>query len=351
MTTSNFPPPAAASPLRPPPAHGALAPAGAPHHAPRHAPLTLGAFLRILRASRAFILITAATAALAAVGIVLLLPRTYTAAATFVLQGSKGGGGLAGLASQFGVSVAPADVWQQPNFYIDLLKSRTVLEAVAGDSVCDPCGRGASMRPLAERLGITERDPARRRAAVGSKVQRLTEATASPRTGLVTLRVKSKSPWLAQQIADRFLAELTRFNYEARRAQAIAERQFAEQRMQDVAAELRGAEARLQAFYRTNRSYENSPELRFAENRLRRDVALQQDVYTALARSFEQARLDEVRDLPVLVVVDRAAVPPWPDERKLPLFGVLGAVTGLLVGVGLSLGRALLPQLQDDGAP
>jgi uncharacterized protein involved in exopolysaccharide biosynthesis len=54
----------------------------------------------------------------------------------------------------------------------------------------------------------------------------------------------------------------------------------------------------MQAFLQANRQWANSPDLTFQHDRLERDIALRQQVYTTLVQSFEQARISEVRDTP-----------------------------------------------------
>jgi uncharacterized protein involved in exopolysaccharide biosynthesis len=63
---------------------------------------------------------------------------------------------------------------------------------------------------------------------------------------------------------------------------------------------------------------------------------LEQQVYTTLVQSFEQARIAEVRDTPVLTVLQPPFMPPGPDERRLPLFLALGLALGAMCGLVLA---------------
>src|SRR4051812_2885756 len=65
----------------------------------------------------------------------LMRDRTYTSRATFVPQGVKASGaGLGALAAQFGVNVGNPQDGLSPDFYVGLVRSRTVLGALVDSS-------------------------------------------------------------------------------------------------------------------------------------------------------------------------------------------------------------------------
>src|SRR5690606_9280112 len=85
---------------------------------------------------------------------------------------------------------------------------------------------------------------------------------------------------------------------------ARAEREFVGARLQEAERELREAEAELEAFLRQNRRYDQSAQLQFEYGRLQRQVELRQQVYVTLAQAFEQVRIEEVRNTPVISVLE-----------------------------------------------
>ena len=91
----------------------------------------------------------------------------------------------------------------------------------------------------------------------------------------------------------------------------------------------------MQDFMQANRQWDNSPDLQFQHDRLQRDITLRQQVYTTLVQSFEQARIAEVRDTPVITVLQEPFFPP-PDDDRLLLVGALGVVLGGLAGIVLA---------------
>jgi uncharacterized protein involved in exopolysaccharide biosynthesis len=157
----------------------------------------------------------------------------------------------------------------------------------------------------------------------------------SRETGVVTVEARTKWPDLSLQIARRLLDEIARFNLDTRQSQAAAERAFIEERVDSARNALTHAEASMQAFLQANRQWENSPDLSFQYDRLERDISLRQQVYTTLVQSFEQARIAEVRDTPVITVL-QAPFLPARDSRRVALMGAVGLVLGGIAGLVLA---------------
>jgi uncharacterized protein involved in exopolysaccharide biosynthesis len=155
----------------------------------------------------------------------------------------------------------------------------------------------------------------------------------NPKTGVITFSVRSQNPELSFQISNRLLAEVNRFNLERRQTQAGVERKFTEARLATVREELRDAESRLQRFLQDNREYARSPTLSFEADRLQRDVALRQQIYTSFAQAFEQSKIEEVRDTPLITAIEQPATAAWPDGRGLTQKGVLALAIGAMLGL------------------
>lgn len=290
------------------------------------------------------------TAALLA-GLAALRDRTYTATASFVPQSGKASPNLAGLAAQFGVNVQNAEATQSPDFYADLLKSREILRGAVTSTYTLPTDSGVVRTTLVPVFGWHEEDPRRREDEAMRVLGRRLGVAVSTRTGVVSTTVQSVDPDLSAQIAERLLALLSEFNLERRRSQAAAEREFVERRLAEVRRELRTAERRLEAFYLRNRDYANSPTLRFEQDRLSKDLSMHQQLFSTLAESFEQAKIDEVRDTPVITVIEPPVVPVRPDPRGLALKAVAGLVGGGILGVLIAFLRHGLRRAGDDRAP
>lgn len=286
----------------------------------------------LLRRRRVIVLSTLLVGALA-VAFAFLRAPSFTTAASFRPQGSEASQSqLMALASQFGVAVGGGDELS-PAFYAELLTSREILlTAAEGDYRLD----GSTVR-LADLLEIEEDTEDLRIKGVIDWIRESAVSVSTGReTGIVTVNVTTDWPELSLQIAERLLAEISRFNMETRQSQAASERSFIEERVENARSDLEAAENELQQFLQANRQFENSPELQFQYERLQRNVSLRQQVYTTLVQSFEQARIAEVRDTPVITVLQPPYMPPGPDERRLALFLALGLVLGGMGGTVLA---------------
>lgn len=282
----------------------------------------------------------------------LLAPRTYTTTASFITQSSKAPGNLSGLAAQLGVNVPAADAATSPAFYLDLLKSRGVLGSVADSRFDYRADTGRVSATLDRILRVNGATAAAKREATIEALRNSISASMAQKTGVVTYGVRTRHPELSHLIATRISAEMTRFNLERRQSQAAAERKFAEGRLAEVRGELRIAEDRMQVFLQRNREYRSSPDLIFEAERLEREIALRQQLYAALSQSLEQAKMEEVRDTPVLTLIEQPNVPVGPDRRGLLRKGLLALGIGMLLGAMVAGARVVAgkarPESRDD---
>jgi uncharacterized protein involved in exopolysaccharide biosynthesis len=262
---------------------------------------------------------------------------TFTASTTFLPESPSGASSLSnlsGLASQFGISIGSGD-GTEPQFYVRLLRSRQVFDSVllsrfpSRASITSP----ADSSTLLDLLGA-EGDSLPERLHDGrEKLLDLVGIDADRETGVVEVRVDSRDPALAADVANAFVAFLGAFNTTSRQTRARYLREFVEARSQSAAQELEVAENELRLFFERNRTWEQSPQLRIEVDRLQRRVTLRQDILLTLNREFETARIEEVNDQPVISVIDRAQVPQRKSKPRRMLWLFLSLVGGTLVAL------------------
>ena len=112
-----------------------------------------------------------------------------------------------------------------------------------------------------------------------------------------------------------------------------------------------GAEGRLGVFLRNNRQFASSPDLSFEFDRLQRRVAPHQGILTALTTAFEDARVREVRDTPVITVIEAPELPARPDPRGRTQRGLLGMLFGGMAGGVLGFWKEALQRRDSEGDP
>ncbi len=210
---------------------------------------------------------------------------------------------------------------------------------------------------------------------------------------IITLEVEDRDAKRAADMANAYVEALDRFNREVRMTKGRRTRLFVGQRMQDTADSLASAEDQLAAYQVTHRtppisaeaasamssiaglyaqrealvvrlgvigSYTTGesdevtqiraelaeldrrlrqvPETGIQSLRLLRQLKTLEQLKALLTAQYEQARIEEVRDVSTLEVLD-AATPP--ERRSRPKRATLVAI-GVLLGLGASVSLALL---------
>ena len=294
-------------------------------------PLNAVAIVNAVLRQRQRILTAALVAAVVVVAWKLTRPRMYASEALFSVQASEQRSPFSGIAAQFGVALPTQQGEQSAAYYVELMKSRPILETVHRT----PIVVGTDTISVADAFDIRVTDTLQRQDQTVRRLSRAIAANRSRETGIVTVQLAARSAPVAQQILRAVVLQLNDFNLRTRQSRAANERQFIEERLATIRQELEQAESRLENFLQRNRTYASSPELSFQHERLNRDVYLRQQLYTGLAQNFEQARIDEVRDTPALTIISEPNYPLRPQAR-----GTLSAL--IVTGFGTVLAGVLL---------
>lgn len=277
---------------------------------------------------------------LVAAGTALLKPRTYTASAAFSPQATDAGRtGLLGVAAQFGVVVPELTQYDSPEFYAELLTTRAVLSVVVQARYRVVVGSDTMVGSFAELNRVPGATAAARNDLAVRRLREALSVTARPQSGVVRIAVRARWAPLAEQVVLKLIGLVNEFNLKTRQSLGAAERVFIESRVEAAEADLRGAEDRLQGFLQQNREFRNSPHLTFTYDRLQREVGMRQALYTTLAEAYEQARIKEVRNTPLITVFEPPVMPVRADSRGVLLRWFLGLLIGALVGITTAFAR------------
>ena len=299
------------------------------------APASLRALVEQLLRERRVIACTIVAVLAAAVIPALTRARTYTADAAFMSPTRPTEAGINALAAQLGIGTAEV-ASESPQFYVSFISLQSTLRALVDSSY--PGSHGRRYRNLVEYFGVAGPTYAVQRDRAVAKLRRRLEATADAKTGVVSLIATSGDPELSRALAARTIVLVSDFNLQHRKSQAAAERDFVKDRLDDALGELHAAENREEAFLQTN-AVVTSPRLRLELDRLSQDVGTRRAVYTTLSQAYEQARIDAVRDTPLISVVEPPVVPAEPDSRGLARAVIFGLFGGLVLGVLLAYWR------------
>lgn len=281
-------------------------------------------------------------AALVALVIALRVPRTYTSDAVILPQGAgASNSAISRLAGEFGFSGGSLSVgeggWTAAH-YIELLGTEPILEPIVRSSFTVATDSGPAEVPFLDLFNVSGMNPGHR-VERGMDLLRdvIMRPSESLETGMLRLQVTTRWPEVSAAIANRLVSGLERMVLSTRQVQAGAERDFVHQRIEEARSRLRAAEDSLQAFLSGNRAFEGSAELVFEQDRLKRSVALRQQLLTGLLQAYEEARIREVRDTPTFTVIDPPGIPAKPDARGRLVKLLVGILTGGVVGLGAIL--------------
>jgi uncharacterized protein involved in exopolysaccharide biosynthesis len=247
---------------------------------------------------------------------------------------------MSGLAAQFGIAVPGSDPTDSPQFYADLVRTRTVLDTVLSQPYAPPGGGSKATRTLAQILAPDSDGPAQQLDARKRLLKQIT-LDVNAKTNVVTVSVNMPEAWLAKAVAFEILRTVNSFTLENRQAHAHQERLFTEARTEEARLALATAESALESFLQSNRTVA-APRLEFAQDRLRRQVEMRQQLYTALAQAADQSRIEELRDTPSLTIVEEPELPLKPESRGIILNPLVGLVVGAVIGFFLAFGVEML---------
>lgn len=300
----------------------------------------------VLRLKR-WIIGGAIVCAIVAMAVSALRESVYVSNAAILPQTRSPTSNLSGIASQLGLSLPAESGTQQPAFYVELLTSDEMLRRVASSRFMI-----AGDRIPRTLVDIYEPGEADKSVALELAMNRLRKAigvSLSAKSGIVYTSLSAASPELARALNQRLLQQADSFNRANRRGQAFAERQFADERLREAGSDLRDAENRLQGFLEANREYHGSPLLSFQQDRLSREVTTRNQLYASLVQAREQARIQEVRDMPIFSELQAPTLPPHAAPRHVSRNAVLGLALGAILG--LVIGHLIFASRQSPEFP
>jgi uncharacterized protein involved in exopolysaccharide biosynthesis len=234
--------------------------------------------------------------------------------------------GLGAIAGEMGIFAGLGGGTDSPEFYQRLLSGRAIRVAVVSKSAA-----GVNFFDYFNAAG--ERDSVERAI---KKLAKVTSVSIDKAAGTVRVDVEFRRPELAAAVVQRYLDLVNDFNSNIRRTQAGKRRQFVEAQTNAALVELQRAEGNLKDFLSRNRIFA-APELQFERGQLDRRINAAQDLYQALSRQLQTARIDEVNDTPVISVVD----PPFTPVKNSGPHRVVITLMAMFFGALLSAGYVL----------
>lgn len=128
-------------------------------------------------------------------------------------------------------------------------------------------------------------------------------------TKILTINVEMPEAQLAADVANKIAESLDLYVRTQRKSFASEQIFYLEKRIKEVSDSLTAAEENLKKFREQNRIVTQSPALLLEQGRLLRNVEILQTVYIELNKQMELARIEQIRDAPVLNIKEYAKNP------------------------------------------
>jgi len=262
--------------------------------------------------------------AAAAIVISLLLPQYFKSTTTILPESDKsrvaGMGGITDFAAMAGVNLGGESSFGK--LYPAIIRSESVLEPVIRKRYWL---EGLSDSADLMRYWDLEDEPPARAFERALRVLRdELEVEMDVKSGLTTLSIETKDAHLSAEMLNELTQELDRFLRTKRTTRATEQRRWIEQRLIEVKSDLTRAEELLTRFRVENRRVTDSPRLLLQQERLTRDVTLQSTLFLELKKQHEFARIEEIKNLPVVnvIVVARPAAEKSKPKRSVVVLGL-----------------------------
>ena len=153
-------------------------------------------------------------------------------------------------------------------------------------------------------------------------------------TQILTITVRMPEGQLSADVANNIANSLDNYIQTQIRTSAKDQRVYIDKRMTQVQDSLTVAENTLKQFNETNKVIQQSPALILQQSRLQRNVDILNTIYMQLAQQSELAKIQEVKDTPVINIEEPAKNPvikTGPPRLFVLIFIIflVGIITGL----------------------
>ena len=294
------------------------------------------------------IAIVVLSCSIVAYGVTFLLSPLYMAQTSVLPEFGKdksfGLSGLSSLAEATGISVGDAPI---SKLYPMIVKSERLL----GGVIYHLYDTREYKRPV-NLIEYWEIDPKDSNMAYDAAIKKLRErldVSYDMRLGTVSIAMEMEEPQLAADVANQLTQELDEYTRTKRKTNATLQREFIEKRMEEVGQDLRRNETALKEFRERNRRLADSPQLMLDQERLSREVQINSTVFVELKKQFEIAKIEEIKNIPLINVLDPARPPvrrSYPVRRNAVMLSFFLSLAGSILFTAFGKrGKAALDKL------
>jgi uncharacterized protein involved in exopolysaccharide biosynthesis len=252
-------------------------------------------------------------------------------------------GGLAGLATQFGVNISSGEGSQtdlsSPMLIPELLRSRTFAETLLDKTFyIEKFNKKLSLLSiLNEGEEVSEQEKRSFITTILPDINDMIQFSSSGTFSYVS--IIATEPQFAKEFADVVIEKLGILNSYFKSRSLNEKTNFIDGRINLVDKELKNSEKKYKLFLEQNRQV-ISPALQLEEERLLRDVDIQKAIYLTLKQQFELAQIEKIERSSIIKILDRPQYPLYPYNIKLRISVLMSGIIGVALAVLFGLFRA-----------
>jgi len=297
-----------------------------------------------------------------------LAKPSYTASLTFALEQGGGGGGLSGLASQFGFSMGAGAEGLGGDNLLSLMKSRRIVQDVLlspiyvnGDSlllVNQYVAAEPKLKAKWDSLGLYPLDASKccdpkQDSALGVVVKSVSEnalavSKVDKKLSFVTVSYTGADPVFTGSFVELLTAKSTDFYVQTKMANSTANIAKLEQRVDSVSAELQAAMVGYASAQDQN-SFTVQSTAKVPSVQKQMKVTMLTTLYGELVKNLELSKTMAAREEPLITVIDRPHYPLRVRESKLKS-AAIGGVLGVFLTLVFLGARAFIQDLNKQAA-
>ncbi len=297
-----------------------------------------------------------------------LAKPSYTASLTFALEQGGGGGGLSGLASQFGFSMGAGAEGLGGDNLLSLMKSRRIVQDVLlspiyvnGDSlllVNQYVAAEPKLKAKWDSLGLypvvaAKCCDSKQDSALGVVVKSVSEnalavSKVDKKLSFVTVSYTGADPVFTGAFVELLTAKSTEFYVQTKMANSTANIAKLEQRVDSVSAELQAAMVGYASAQDQN-SFTVQSTAKVPSVQKQMKVTMLTTLYGELVKNLELSKTMAAREEPLITVIDRPHYPLRVRESKLKS-AAIGGVLGVFLTLVFLGARAFIQDLNKQAA-
>ena len=249
--------------------------------------------------------------------VLLIIPNEYQSKASILPTGNTDK--FSELKSLAGIGMMSSNNENSSALFPEILKSRQITTAVLDYQYKFKDDDKPKEVILSEYFDLESPDK------LHEKLLGITEISLSKKTGVISLGVITKYPELSYAILTKYIEELEKFNLYKRASQAKDNEEYLAKQLADKKKELEKLEGKFEEFQKNNRDWmlSSNPEINMEIARFKRKLEISTKAVILLHQEYEMAKLEALKDVPIVRILDSPSIPDQKEYPKRALFLIL----------------------------